>query len=97
MSNTNAESDGVGLAPLLAGLGVGAVIALLLAPRSGGETRGFLADTARDGKDVILESVEDLRRQVEMAVHSAKRKFEGAVEVGREAYRREIAQKQSGI
>jgi gas vesicle protein len=97
MSNSNAENNGAGLAPLLAGLGVGAVIALLLAPRSGKETRELLADSAREGKDVILETLEDLRDQVEMAAHRAKKRFEGAIEVGGEAYRREIKQKHSEI
>lgn len=97
MSNPNAKNNGAGLAPLLAGLGVGAAIALLLAPRSGEETRELLADSAREGKDVILETLEDLRDQAEMAAHRAKKKFEGAIEVGRVTYRDEITRKQSEL
>jgi gas vesicle protein len=37
-----------------AGAAVGAVAALLLAPRSGGETRSRIAKTVRDTKDLAL-------------------------------------------
>jgi gas vesicle protein len=89
------ENDSPGILPLLVGLGLGAVIAILLAPRSGEETRELITESAREGTDVVLEAVHDMKDRVGIAVNSARKKFEGAVETGKETYRREIAQKQS--
>ena len=97
MERESTECSGTGIAPLLTGLGLGALLAILLAPRSGEKTRELIAETAREGKDVMLEAVGDLRDQVGTAVSGARRKFEGALEIGREAYRREITQKHSEI
>ncbi len=41
---------------LLAGLGIGAGVALLFAPKSGKETRKYLKDMAEDGYGRIRES-----------------------------------------
>jgi gas vesicle protein len=41
----------------LAGAGVGAVLALLFAPKSGRETRELLARTASDGRDFLANKV----------------------------------------
>ena len=50
-----ASNDGINGAGLLvafiAGAVTGAAIALLVAPAAGEETRGFLGDRARDGRD----------------------------------------------
>jgi len=97
MESASTENNGTGLAPLLAGLGLGALIAILLAPRSGEETRELIVDSAREGKDVVLEAVEDLTEQAGIVVNSARKKFEGALEIGRETYRREITHKHSEI
>jgi gas vesicle protein len=95
MGSIAEENDSPGILPLLVGLGLGALIAILLARRSGEETRELIAESAREGKDVVLEAVHDMKDQVGIAVNSARKKFEGAVETGKETYRREIAQKQS--
>lgn len=49
----------------LAGAGIGAVLSLLFAPKSGRETRDFLAKTAYDGRDFINEKVGEGRQFVE--------------------------------
>ena len=49
----------------LAGAGIGAVVALLLAPKSGRETREMIARTASDGRDFITNKVSEGRQIVE--------------------------------
>jgi gas vesicle protein len=62
---------------------VGAAVALLLAPASGQETREFLSEKAKEGKEKAAEAAqrtkEYLARQKETVT--------AAVERGREAYR----------
>jgi gas vesicle protein len=97
MTQHTDDEAGFGLLPFLTGFGLGVVAAILFAPSSGEETRGFIADTVREGKDVVVEAVEEFSDQVEVAVSGAKKKVEGALEMGKDAYRREIMQKHSGM
>ena len=50
---------------LLAGAGVGAVMALLFAPKSGRETRRLISRKAEDGRDFVAAKGRGLRRQAE--------------------------------
>jgi gas vesicle protein len=43
----------------MAGAGIGAVLALLFAPKSGKETRELIARTAADGREFITNKVSD--------------------------------------
>ncbi len=52
---------------LLIGTGIGAGLALLFAPRSGKETRKFLADRAEEGKDYVTSMGKEVRKQAEGA------------------------------
>jgi len=70
------DSRGLGLAWLLVGLGIGAVVGILYAPKSGRETREDIAVGARDG-------TEYLRTRTKQAVE----RVSAAIEAGREAYR----------
>ena len=45
----------------LAGAGVGAALALLFAPKSGRETRDFIARTATDSRDYLSNKVTEGR------------------------------------
>jgi gas vesicle protein len=65
MSEDNGGSQ-VGF--FLAGLGIGAVVALLLAPRSGKETREFIVQKAEEGRDFVVSKSEEIRKQAEDAV-----------------------------
>ncbi len=49
----------------VAGAGIGAALALLLAPKSGRETREMIARTANDGRDYIAGKVTEGRQMVE--------------------------------
>ena len=80
----------------LAGLGLGAVVALLLAPRSGKETRDYIAGKAEEGRDYVKARTEDLRRQAEGAVEKGKdlvtkqkELLSAALEAGKQAYQEE--------
>jgi gas vesicle protein len=82
----------------LAGLGMGAVLALLFAPRSGKETREYIAGKAEEGRDYVKAKTEDLRRQAEGAVEKGKdlvtkqkELLSAALEAGKQAYQEEKA------
>ena len=52
-----------GIGCFLAGVGVGGVVALLLAPRSGEQTRKLIAKKAGDGKDYVASKGRELKDQ----------------------------------
>jgi gas vesicle protein len=56
----------------LAGIGIGAVVALLFAPQSGEETRKQIADKAQDGKDFVAHKGREIRKQAEDIVDQGK-------------------------
>ena len=62
---THNESLGPGglLVAFLAGTVVGAAVALLYAPASGTEARDYLTRRAREGRDAVVDAVEQARRQ----------------------------------
>ena len=47
----------------VAGIGIGAAIALLFAPQSGEETRKQIAEKAQDGKDFVAAKGREIRKQ----------------------------------
>jgi gas vesicle protein len=82
----------------LAGLGLGAILALLFAPRSGKETREYITGKAEEGRDYVKAKTEDLRRQAEGAVDKGKdlvtkqkELLSAALEAGKQAYQEEKA------
>jgi gas vesicle protein len=82
----------------LAGLGMGAILALLFAPRSGKETREYITGKAEEGRDYVKAKTEDLRRQAEGAVEKGKdlvtkqkELLSAALEAGKQAYQEEKA------
>lgn len=90
------DSNGSNLAFFLAGLGVGAALALLFAPKSGEETREYLAQKAEEGKDYVTSRGRDLRRQagdlVERGkdiVTQQKEQLAAAFDAGKQAYQDE--------
>jgi len=56
MSEDNGTSK---LAYFLAGMGLGAVVALLFAPRSGKETREFISTKAGEGREYLTQKAEE--------------------------------------
>ena len=93
MSEDNGASK-VGI--FLAGLGIGAVVALLFAPRSGKETREFIVQKTEEGRDFVKSKSEELRKQAEDAVEKGKDLvnkqkdlLSAALEAGKQAYQEE--------
>lgn len=68
------------------GVGVGAVAALLSAPKSGERLRGEIADGVNDGLDVLRSTGKDLKRRGQKLVELAKDQVQEAIEAGEQAY-----------
>jgi len=56
----------------LAGAVVGGMVALILAPMSGAETRKYVSRKAENGKDFLVGKGKDLRKQAEGAFEKGK-------------------------
>jgi gas vesicle protein len=91
-----ADNVGSKVTYFLVGLGVGALVGVLFAPKSGEETREFLTKKADDGRDYAQRKARELRERADELIERSKdvavRKkdsLSAAVEAGREAYLRE--------
>lgn len=80
----------------IAGLGIGAIIALLFAPASGEEAREYLGRKANEGRDYVSGKGRDIQRQAEELVEKAKElvtqqkeQLSAALEAGKQAYQEE--------
>ena len=76
----------------LAGAGIGAVVALLLAPKSGRETRDMIARTATDGRDYLQNKVTEGRQIVEEKSRKLSDDFTSFLEKSKEAVGRQKEQ-----
>src|SRR5256885_8755947 len=86
----------------LVGLGVGALVGILFAPKSGDETREFLSKKADEGKDYAQRKARELRERADELIERGKdvaskqkESISAAVEGAREAYRREAGKAES--
>jgi gas vesicle protein len=91
------------LAYFLVGGGIGAVVALLFAPRSGRETREIIAQRANESRDKVLSASRNVSDRVttyidrgKEVVSSQKEQLAAAIEAGKQAYRDEKAKSQMG-
>jgi gas vesicle protein len=78
----------------LAGAGIGAAVALLLAPKTGEQTRKLIAKKAEEGKDYVASKGRELRGQAEELVEKGKglvtkqgERLAEALETGKEVVR----------
>jgi gas vesicle protein len=69
------------------GLGVGAILGLMLAPQSGEQTRGLLREKAQNGIDEAVAQGKRVARKAQRAADSAREFVNDAVEAGQGAYR----------
>ena len=69
----------------LTGLGIGAGLAVLFAPRSGEETREWIADTAERKFKVLRRVGRRSFRQLQDAVAEGEEKFAGVLRNGKKA------------
>jgi gas vesicle protein len=56
----------------VAGVGIGAAVALLFAPQSGEETRKQIKEKAQDGSDFVVAKGKEIRKQAEGLVDQGK-------------------------
>lgn len=86
----------------LAGLGIGAVVGVLYAPRAGSETREALRVKAEEGREYMRERAKEAREQAEEwmdrgrdVMNQQREQFRSAYEAGRQAYQ-EVTSQQTG-
>jgi gas vesicle protein len=80
----------------LAGAGIGAILALLFAPKTGQETRDYIVQRAGESRDRVTEKSQEYRQRAEGYVDKArgtvakqKEQLSAALEAGKQAYREE--------
>ena len=76
----------------LAGAGIGAVVALLLAPKSGRETRELLTRTANDSRDFLANKVTEGRQMVDEKRRKLGDDFTSFLDKSKEAVSRQKEQ-----
>ena len=86
------DNKAYGLAWFLAGLGVGALVGILYAPKSGRETREDLVSGAREGTEYLRNRTREAAQEVSALVDKSKEQVSEYVERGREAVDRGRAQ-----
>jgi gas vesicle protein len=69
------------------GLGVGAAVAVFLAPRSGSETREYLINSAKDGLDNAVAVGQRLTRRAQEEIEFAKEQVKDQVRQVKEQVR----------
>jgi gas vesicle protein len=103
METDNEMVNGAGsrIAFFVAGIGLGALVGLLLAPQSGQDTRDFLVQKADEGRDYAQRKARELRGRAEDLVGRGKDviarqrdSISQAVDAGRQAYKNEVANTQ---
>ncbi len=85
----------------LVGLGIGTLLGLLFAPKSGEETREYLTQKAEEGREYAQRKARELKERAEDLIEKSKEvaarqkeSITAAVDAGREAYQREKAKAQ---
>ncbi|HUO60610.1 MAG TPA: YtxH domain-containing protein [Candidatus Acidoferrales bacterium] len=93
------DSNGSGILWFLAGLGLGAALGVLYAPKSGKETRESILSAAEESSDFVRERARQYREQAndwvekgKDAVTAQREQLRNAFEAGRQAYREATAQ-----
>ncbi|HXU47640.1 MAG TPA: YtxH domain-containing protein [Candidatus Binatia bacterium] len=95
-----AENTGSKVSFFVVGLGIGALIGILFAPKSGEETRDYLSGKADEGREYAQKKARELRERAEDLIERSKEIMArqkdavssavgSAVEAGKETYRRE--------
>lgn len=93
-----ADNVGSKVTYFLVGLGVGALVGVLFAPKSGEETRAYLTNKADEGRDYAQKKARELRERADDLIERgkdaatrSKDSITAVVEGAREAYRREAS------
>ena len=90
------DNAGSKVSYFLVGLGIGALVGILFAPKSGQETREYLSGKAEEGREYAQRKARELRERAEELMERSKEmvgrqkeQLSAAVDAGREAYQRE--------
>lgn len=82
----------------LVGLGIGALVGILFAPKSGEDTREYLSGKADEGREYAQRKAQELRERAEDLIERSKQimskqkdAISSAVDVGKETYKREAS------
>ncbi len=96
MSEEKGVCAGTVLVSFVAGAAIGAVLALLYAPKSGEEMRENIADLTEDAVDKIKEYAKEAQEKIKAAIEDGKETIvekksvlASAIEAGREAMQKE--------
>jgi gas vesicle protein len=92
MSEETQSSQSSGFSWFLAGLGIGALIGVLYAPKAGRETREELASSAREGTEYLRQRSKEAADQINQIVDRGKAQVSEYVERGKEYVDRSRAQ-----
>ena len=91
-----ADNVGSKVSFFLVGLGIGALVGILFAPKSGEETREYLTSKADEGRDYAQKKARELRERAEDLIERSKEimakqkdAISTAVDAGKETYKRE--------
>ena len=90
------DNGGSKVSVFLVGLGIGGLVGLLFAPKSGEDTREYLAAKADEGRDYAQRKARELRERAEDLLERSKEIMDRqkdalaeAVEAGKDTYKRE--------
>jgi gas vesicle protein len=93
-----ADNVGSKVTYFMVGLGVGALVGVLFAPKSGEETREYLSKRADEGREYTQKKARELRERADDLIERGKDvasrqkdSIAAVVEGAREAYRREAS------
>jgi gas vesicle protein len=94
------DNDSNSIGWFLAGLGLGALVGVLYAPKSGRETRETILQTAQEGREYVTNRGQEFKGQVDEFVkkgkdtlNRSKEQISSAVDAGRQAYRDAVESK----
>ena len=97
-----ADNVGSKVSFFLVGMGIGALLGILFAPKSGEETQEYLTQKARERSEYVQKTARELRRRAEDLVERGKEvvtqkkeQIATAIDVGRETYQREKSKARS--
>jgi gas vesicle protein len=87
------DRDGNSFLWFLAGLGVGAIVGVLYAPKAGAEMRQAIRERAEEGRDFVRDRAREARDQASQwmdrgrdYVSQQRDQFKAAYDAGRQAY-----------
>jgi gas vesicle protein len=98
------DSEGNGFLWFLTGLGIGAALGVLYAPKPGRETRETLAGKAEEGRNLVVERAQRAKEQANQwvdkgrdVISQQKEQFKSAYDAGRQAYREATEGETKGV